>query len=73
MAPLQPCGCVRDPDHDRHFCGAELSDTQLQGAVHAAHHILDAGYLPIFDLTTLRGLWQSGHHQLVDELRGGQQ
>ena len=70
MAPLSLCGCVRDPDHDRHSCGEQITDAQLQGAVDAAHHILAAGYLPIFDLPTLRELWKSGHHQLVDELRG---
>ncbi|MGO8772066.1 MAG: hypothetical protein ACLQIK_08400 [Mycobacterium sp.] len=37
----------------------------------AATHLLDTGYLPIFDLPTLRELWRGGHHQLVDELRGG--
>lgn len=71
LPPIGICGCIRDPDHDRHGCGGEITDRQLQGAVDAAPHILDAGYLPIFDLPTLRELWKSGHHQLVDELRGG--
>jgi hypothetical protein len=26
MAPLPPCGCVRDPEYDRHVCGGEISD-----------------------------------------------
>jgi hypothetical protein len=71
LPPIGACGCIRDPFTDRHRCGGEISDRQLQGAVDAAHHILDAGYLPIFDVATLRELWKSGHHQLVDELRGG--
>jgi hypothetical protein len=45
LPPLAPCGCVRDPLTDRHYCGAQISDRQLQGAIHAAHHILGAGYL----------------------------
>jgi hypothetical protein len=69
--PLAPCSCIRDPLTDRHYCGGEITDKQLQGAIAAAHHILGAGYLPIFDLPTLRALWKSGHHQLVDELCGG--
>lgn len=71
LPPLAPCGCRRDPLTDRHRCDDEISDRQLQAAVQAAHHILGAGYLPIFDLPTLRELWRGGHHQLVDELRGG--
>jgi hypothetical protein len=70
IPPIGACSCVRDPLTDRHRCD-EISDRQLQGAVAAAHHILAAGCLPIFDLPTLRALWKSGHHQLVDELRGG--
>jgi hypothetical protein len=71
LPPIGTCGCIRDPQHDRHRCGDQITDRQLQGAVDAAHHILEAGYLPIFDVPTLRELWKSGHHQLVDELRGG--
>jgi hypothetical protein len=70
LPPIGACGCIRDPSHDRHRCGAQISDKQLQAAVDAAHHIIDAGYLPIFDVPTLRALWKSGHHELVDELHG---
>ena len=47
-----------------------LSDKQTEGAVLAAAHLRDAGLLPVFDLPTLRCMWRSGHHALVDELRG---
>jgi hypothetical protein len=71
LPSIGTCGCIRDPQHNRHRCGGQITDRQLQGAVDAAHHLLDAGYPPIFDVPTLRELWKSGHHQLVDELRGG--
>ncbi len=70
LPPIGTCGCVRDPLTDRHRCG-EVSDKLVQGAVDAAHHILDAGYPPIFDAATLRALWKSGNQRLVDELAGG--
>ncbi len=55
------CRCRRPP----------LSDRMIDAGAAAATHLLDTGYLPIFDLPTLRELWRGGHHQLVDELRGG--
>jgi hypothetical protein len=41
------------------------------GAVAAAHHLFERDLTPIFDVDILRSLWKSGHHQLVDRLRGG--
>jgi hypothetical protein len=49
----------------------KLSDRQIDGAVDAAQHLRDAGLEPMFDLDTLRAMWKAGHHQLVDDLRGG--
>jgi hypothetical protein len=71
LPPLGACGCIRDPLTDRHRCGAQISDKQLQAAVEAAEHLLDRDLTPIFDADTLRELWRRGHHQLVDELLGG--
>jgi len=68
-APLGLCGCVRDPDHDRHRCDA-LSDQQIVGAVAAAHHLLARGLPPIFDRPILVAMWRSGNHKLVDRVRG---
>lgn len=48
-----------------------LSRQQVDGAVAAARHLRDAGLEPMFDLETLRAMWTAGHHQLVDDLRGG--
>jgi hypothetical protein len=75
-ARLQPLDCpgrCRDPLTE---CPCEIypappSDKMVDGALQAAHHLRDAGLTPIFDLPTLRALWRSGHHKLVDELRGG--
>ena len=68
--PLGLCGCVRDPDLDRHRCYDALSDRQIVGAVAAAHHLLARDLTPIFDTDTLRAMWRSGHHRLVDRVRG---
>jgi hypothetical protein len=69
--PIGTCGCIRDPDHDRHRCASTISDRQVQAALDAADHLRAEGCMPIFDLPTLREMWKSGHHTLVDELRGG--
>jgi hypothetical protein len=69
MPPLGRCGCIRDPLFDRHHCGSEISGRMVHAAAMAAHHLLDAGYPPIFDVATLRAMWRAGHHQLVDQLR----
>lgn len=69
MPPLGPCGCVRDPAHDGHRCGGEITDKTVVGAVEAAHHLADLGYPPIFNVEMLRAMWKAGHHRLVDDLR----
>jgi hypothetical protein len=77
--PLGPCGCIRDPDLDRHRCDTlnpnharvhDLSDQQIVGAVAAAQHLLARDLPPVFDTGTLRGMWRAGHHRLVDRVRG---
>jgi hypothetical protein len=62
------CGC-RDPW--RPWRPERLSEKQIAAAVAAAGHLRDAGLQPVFDVPTLRELWRAGHHQLVDDLRGG--
>ena len=65
--PLGNTGNVRDPWVP--WRPEKLTDKQVAGAVDAARHLRDAGLEPMFDLDTLRAMWKSGHHQLVDELR----
>ena len=47
------------------------SEKHVDGAVAAAEHLLAVDLPPLFDLDTLRAMYRAGHHQLVDELRGG--
>jgi hypothetical protein len=68
--PLGPCGCIRDPDHDRHRC-AGISPKMVDAAAEAARHLLAVDLVPVFDLPTLRAMWRSGYADLVDELGGG--
>lgn len=65
--PLHPCGCIRDPNHDRHRCHG-MSDRQVAGAVAAAHHLLELDLTPIFNIEMLRLMWRIDP-RVVDELR----
>jgi len=62
-------GGVRDPLQP--WRAEKLSDKQVAAAVDAALYLLNIGMPPMFDLNTLRAMWKAGHHQLVDDLRGG--
>jgi len=64
------CGCA-DPWPPCRCTDAPLSQKRIDAAAQAAEHLFAAGLLPLFDGATLRELWRGGHHQLVDELRGG--
>lgn len=51
------CGRCRDPWTCR--CNhPEPSDRMLDAGREAALHLLDAGYLPLLDANTMRGLWR---------------
>ena len=67
--PLGDSGNIRDPWVP--WRPEKLSEKQIAAAAAAAAHLLDAGYPPVFDIGTLRAMWKAGHHQLVDDLRGG--
>jgi len=71
LPPLAPCGCVRDPAHDRHRCHALISDRMVEAGAQAARHILGHGCTPILDRATLRALYQRGGHDraLAQRLR----
>lgn len=59
--PLLDCICEEPPP---------ITEQMVAAAVAAAQHLRDENLPPIFDTETLRAMWRSGHHQLVDELRG---
>jgi hypothetical protein len=67
--PLGESGNIRDPWVP--WRPEKLTEKDIDGAVAAAAHLLADGYVPVFDLPTLRAMWKAGHHQLVDDLRGG--
>ena len=67
LAPL--ASGVRDPWQP--WRPEKLSEKQTDAAAAAAAHLLACGYAPVFDIETLRAMWKAGHHQLVDDLRGG--
>lgn len=58
LPPLAPCGCVRDPDHDRHRCHGEMTLPMADGLVAAAIPLREYGLTPIFDHQSLRAAWK---------------
>ena len=67
--PLGESSNIRDPWVS--WRPEKLSEKEIDGAAAAAAHLLACGYPPVFDLPTLRAMWKAGHHQLVNDLRGG--
>jgi hypothetical protein len=71
LPPIGRCGCIRDPDLDRHRCGARpLTDHQLDGWRATAQHLLEVGCPPLLELDVLRALHKRGgdNRQLAQEL-----
>jgi len=71
LPPIGRCGCVRDPDLDKHRCGARpLSDHQVDGWRAAAIGIIEDGYVPIVPVEVVRRLWKRGgrDRQLAQQL-----
>jgi hypothetical protein len=62
MPPLRPCGCVRDPDHDRHRCNEPpLSERMIDAGRDAARHIINTtGCTPLLELDVLAALYARG-------------
>lgn len=64
-SPLEPCGCVRDPGHDRHRCDRGVSDVMTAAAV-AAMALLDSNGTPgLLDTETCRAMHRAGHRRLA--------
>lgn len=66
LAPLPPCGCIRDPDRDRHRCGGEISDHMAEAAVTALEHLDELGTPGLLDRRTCQAIWRIGHRRLAD-------
>lgn len=65
MKPLSPCGCIRDPDVDRHRCGGEISDHMAESAVAAIAHLDSLGTPGLLNERTCRALWRIGRRDLA--------
>lgn len=58
MPPLDPCGCIRDPEHDRHRCRDDMTPAQADAVVAAANYLESHGYTPVFAPHALRAAWR---------------
>lgn len=65
-APLGLCGCIRDPEHDRHRCKGEISDVMADGAVAAVMHLDRLGTPGLLDDRTCRAVWRIGHPAVAE-------
>lgn len=70
LPPLEPCGCIRDPDHDRHHCGNEMTLARADAVIAAAEHLEAAGLLPLPDRDELHAAWRlcPEHRPTVERL-----
>ncbi|BBY82957.1 hypothetical protein MPUL_41150 [Mycolicibacterium pulveris] len=58
MPPLEPCGCIRDPDHDRHRCRDDITLAQADAVIATANYLESIGCTPVFEPHTLRAAWR---------------
>jgi hypothetical protein len=70
LPPLAPCGCIRDPGHDRHRCGDEITTSMVDGYRAAVLHLRAHGLLAAPDIAAMQALWRRGgdDRQLAQEL-----
>ena len=70
LPPLGPCGCIRDPDNDRHRCHGQITLARADALIAAAAHLDAAGLRPIFDAIQLRDVWKlcPEYHSRIEEL-----
>ena len=70
LPPLGPCGCIRDPLHDHHRCGGEITETMVDGYRDAVLHLRSLGLLPAPLVKEMQVLWRRGgaDRRLVTEI-----
>ena len=71
LPPIGRCGCIRDPDLDKHRCGARpLTEHQFDGWRATAEHILEGDSVPIVPVEAVRAMWRRGgrDRQLAQQL-----
>lgn len=62
--PVSECGCIVDPDFDKHRCGTEV---EADAIVAAALHLRAVGAPGLFGTNECRAMWREGHHRLAAE------
>jgi hypothetical protein len=60
LPPLGPCGCIRDPGHDRHRCADVLTDHQLDSWEATIDHLTGRGTPAIVPARVRRALRDRG-------------
>lgn len=65
MEPLGTCGCVRDPDVDRHRHHGEISDKMTEAAVAAVELLDGLGTPGILNTATCQAVWRAGNRDLA--------
>lgn len=62
MTPLSVCGCIRDPERDRHWCDPNRPPTEVDvdGYGAAVAHLDRHGLTAAPRLDELRELWRRG-------------
>lgn len=58
---LTECGCIVDPEFDRHRCGDEITDKMVWAAVVAAEHLDNLGTPGLFGDRICRAMYRAGH------------
>lgn len=61
---ISTCGCVRDPEVDRHRCSDGITDVMAEAAISAAEHLEMLGTPGIFDTDACKSMWRLGRRQL---------
>jgi hypothetical protein len=69
MPPLGTCGDIRDPDHDRHRCGNEISYTMAGAAVANIAHLDRLGTPAVLDARTCDAIAKLGYERLASVVR----
>lgn len=65
LPPIGACGCIRDPDVDRHQCHADgPSEVLVDAAAAALTHLDRIGTPGLLDTGTCRALWRRGYRRL---------
>lgn len=63
--PISTCGCIQDPDVDRHNCDRGITDKQVDAAVAAAVHLESLRTPGLFDTRMCHAMWRAGYRGIA--------